>query len=413
MGITIKDKEKIKELSKNQDIFNLITNSIIPSIHGHNDIKEVIALQLFGGVSKEINNQIRTPGKINVLIVGDPGIGKSHLLKGVSKLASNGICIDSNKSNVNGLHQHLSDTHDLQNLDESIYNLENVLICIDSLVVKPDNVIFLKEALGKKSNFNTKEELLNILNSRCSVLAASNPKFGRFDRYKSIAEQINIPLTILSCFDLIFVVEDKTNFEEDQKLAIHILKSHKDNKINSEIDQSLLKKYIAYARDEIHPKLTGRAIEMLKEYFIAIRQGGCDEDLVIPITARQLESLIKLSEANARIRLSDEITSHDVGRVINIYQNCLKQVGYDPEIGNLNNYSLFTGPKTEINIAQMVIEVIKEIENQYGGMVPTNIFINEISNRYNLDKNKVKEMVKMLKERGLIFEPLKGFLKLV
>ena len=341
LEITEEDKKKIEELSKNPDIFNLITSSIIPSIYGHNNIKEALTLLLFGGVLKNIHNKITIPGGINILIVGDPGIGKSHLLKGVSQISLNGIYIDSNKSHVNGIHQHLSDKYDLQNFDESIFDQENVLICIDSLVVKPDDVVFLKDALAKKSNFNTKEELLNILNSKCSVLAAANPKFGRFDRFRSVDEQINLPPTILSCFDLIFIVEDKADFEEDRKLASQILKTHHNNKINFQIDQDILGKYIVYARDEIHPKLTDDAIEMIKAFYLSIRQALLDEDLAIPITPRQLESLIKLSEASAKIRLSHEVTTFDVGRVIALYQKCLKQVGCYPEIRNLYNYSLF------------------------------------------------------------------------
>lgn len=326
--ISEEDKKKIKKLVKNPEIFNIIINSIVPSIYGHNDIKEAIALQLFGGITKEVDDGISIPGGINILIVGDPGIGKTHLLKGTLNLALNGLYIDSNKSYVNGIYSHLSDFIDLQNLDETVFNQENYLVCIDALKVKSDEVMFLKEALGKNTSFNTKEELLNILNSKCLVLAATNPKFGRFDRYKSITEQINIPFNLLSSFDLIFVVEDKNKIEEDSKTAYHLLKLHQGNKINSCIDPKLLKKYILFAREEIKPKLTDEAIEMIQEFYIRIRQ-SLDDELPIPITVRQLESLIKLSEANAKIRLSEQVTISDVKRVIDLYGRSLKQVGFD------------------------------------------------------------------------------------
>lgn len=328
MQISEEDKKKIKKLVKNPEIFNIIINSIVPSIYGHNDIKEAIALQLFGGVTKEVDDGISIPGGINILIVGDPGIGKTHLLKGALNLALNGLYIDSNKSYVNGIYSHLSDFIDLQNLDETVFNQENYLVCIDALKVKSDEVMFLKEALGKNTSFNTKEELLNILNSKCLVLAATNPKFGRFDRYKSITEQINIPFNLLSSFDLIFVVEDKNKIEEDSKTAYHLLKLHQGNKINSCIDPKLLKKYILFAREEIKPKLTDEAIEMIQEFYIRIRQ-SLDDELPIPITVRQLESLIKLSEAHAKIRLSEQVTISDVKRVIGLYGRSLKQVGFD------------------------------------------------------------------------------------
>ncbi len=321
-------KNKIKKLARNPEIFDLIINSIVPSVYGHDDIKEAIALQLFGGVTKKVDNIITISGGVNILIVGDPGIGKTHLLKGVLNLAKTGIFIDSNKSNVNGIYQHLSEDIDLKNLDEDVFNQENYLVCIDALKVRPDEILFLKEALGKNSSFNTKEELLNILNSQCSVLAATNPKFGRFDRYKSIAEQINIPSNILSCFDLIFLVEDRNIIEQDSKISSHLLKLHLENKIRSKIEPQFLKKYIMYAREEIEPELTYEAIEMIHEFYIRIRQ-SFDEDFPIPISARQLESIIKLSEASARIRLSDHVTSSDVKRVLRLYGSSLKQMGFD------------------------------------------------------------------------------------
>jgi replicative DNA helicase Mcm len=401
LEITAEDKNKIQKLSKNPEIFNLITDSIVPSIYDHSNLKEAIAFQLFGGITKEVEDGIYIPGGINILIVGDPGVGKTHLLKGALNLTQNAIYIDSNKSYANGIYKHLSDEHDLQNLDETIFNQENYLVCIDSLKVKSNEVMFLKEALGKNTSFNTKEELLNILNSKCSVLAATNPKFGRFDRYKAIAEQINIPPTILSYFDLIFLVEDKSVVEEDAKLAFHLLKLHQERKICMEIDSILMKKYIAYARKEINPKLTDKAVTLLHEFYLRIRQSSEDDFMPIPITVRQLESLIKLSEACARIRLSEEVTGSDVKRVIKIYEKLLRLMGFDIE------------QKVISRDTQLVIEVIKEIENLHGGQAPIAVFINEISTRYNLDKNNVRNIIKTIKSLGLVYEPQKGFLKTV
>lgn len=397
--ITAKDKNEILKLSKNPDIFNFIINSIVPTLYGYDDIKEAFALQLFGGITKEVDEGISIPGGINILIVGDPGIGKTHLLKGALNLAKSGIYIDSNKSYVNGIYSHLSDGYDLQNLDEDVFNKENYLVCIDSLKVKMDEVIFLRDAFGKNSSFNTQEELLNILNSECSVLAATNPKFGRFDRYKTISEQINIPSTILSCFDLIFLVEDISNVESDAKVAFHLLKLYQKSEINSLIDHTLLKKYIAYAQERVKPKLTDKAIALLHEFYLRIRRSSEDDFFPIPITTRQLESLIKLSEASARIRLSEDVTESDVKRVIMLYEKLLKLMGFDTEQRILSSDT------------QLVIEVIKEIENLHGGQAPIEVFINEISTRYNLDKSYVQKTIKTLKSIGLVYEPKKGFLK--
>lgn len=328
------DKRNIQKLSRQLDVLDIVANSIVPSIYGHKDIKKAITLQLFGGTSEIIRNSDIKLGEIKILIVGDPGIGKTHLLKGISKLASNGVYIDSNKSNVD-----IENNPHLKKMES--LNFLNVFLCLDALEIKSDDVAFLKDALGKKNNFNTKEEILNILNSDCSVLAAKNPRFGRFDRFKSLNEQLNIPSTILSCFDLIFVVEDRIDLIEDKKRAQHILKLQQNYKLKYKLDQNLLKNYINYAKDKIQPKLTNGAIKMLIEFYVSIRQGEVDDEQIIPITIRQLGALIKLSTAHARIRLSEEVTTLDVKIIMNLYQLCLNQVGYYPEIGNLDNFSLF------------------------------------------------------------------------
>jgi replicative DNA helicase Mcm len=146
--------------------------------------------------------------------------------------------------------------------------------------------------------------------------------------------------------------------EEDAKLAFHLLKLHQERKICMEIDSILMKKYIAYARKEINPKLTDKAVTLLHEFYLRIRQSSEDDFMPIPITVRQLESLIKLSEACARIRLSEEVTGSDVKRVIKIYEKLLRLMGFDIE------------QKVISSDTQLVIEVIKEIENLHGGQAP-------------------------------------------
>jgi replicative DNA helicase Mcm len=323
MKFSEKDKEKFKELAEHPEIFNLINNSIFPYIHGHEDIKQALAFQLFGGVSKPIDDEISIKGEINILVVSDPGMGMSNLLKGMSKLALRGVYIDCNKS------ENISTESTLEDSPECS------LICIDELVIKPDNVMVLKEALGKKNNFNSKDDVLNILKSRNPVLSTLKPKFGRFDQYKSFEDQIELPPTVLSCFDLMYVVEDLPNWEQDEELAQHVLEFHQNEQINSPIEPLLLKKYIAYAREKIHPKPTDDAIQLIQEFYVKIRQALYDQYLPFLFNVRQLESVIKLSEANARIRLSDEVTTFDVEKIIEFYHKCLRTVGFIQELDEI------------------------------------------------------------------------------
>jgi replicative DNA helicase Mcm len=339
MKFSEKDEEEIMELADHPGIFNLFANSIMPSIYGHEDIKQALAFQLFGGVSKPIDDEISIRGEINILVVSDPGMGMSNLLKGMSKLASTGVYIDCNKS---------------ENIPTDSLP-ESSLVCIDELVIRPDNVMVLKEAFGKKNNFINRKDVLNILKSRNPVLASVKPKYGRLDRYKSFEDQIELPPTVLSCFDLMYLVEDFPDWEHDEDLAQHVLKFHQNPSIDSPIDTNLIQKYIAYAREKINPRPTDNAIQLIQEFYVKVRQAAYDDYLPFLFNVRQLESVIKLSEANARMRLSDEVTTFDVEKIIEFYHKCLRTVGFIPELDEITNPA--NDPTT-----QMLIDNYKDLE---------------------------------------------------
>jgi replicative DNA helicase Mcm len=414
--ISGEDQKQIEELSEDPDVFNKIINSTAPSIHGYREVKEAIALQLFGGSAKELEDKTRIRGDIHILIVGDPGIGKSQMLKYVSKLAPRGIYTSGKGTSGVGLTAAaVRDELGGWSLEAGALVLgDRGNVCVDELdKMRPEDRSAIHEALEQQTISIAKAGIMATLNARCSVLAAANPKFGRFDKYKSIAEQINLPSTILSRFDLIFVIEDKPDLENDKKLAIHILKIHKDESIPFEIDPELLRKYIAYARREVHPKLTDEAMMVLQEFYVGMRGGASDEDSPVPITARQLEALVRLSEASARIRLGGEVTAYDAKRAISLQQKCLRQVGYDPETGKVDIDKVEgRTPKSDRDKIRIVVEIIKELEEEYGGRAPTNILISEMSDRYNVSEEKADEVIRILKRKGIIYEPVRGYLKI-
>ena len=282
------------------------------------------------------------------------------------------------------------------------------------ITVEPQH-LFVSHGLVLHNTISiAKAGIMATLNSRCAMLAAANPKFGRFDRYKSIAEQINLPAPILSRFDLIFIVEDKPNAEKDRKLAGHILNIHKNTSIPFEIDPELLRKYIAYARKQAHPQLTQGAIEVLQEFYVGMRGSAEDDDSPVPITARQLEALVRLSEANCKIRLGKEVTAEDAKRAIKLQQECMKQVGLDPETGKVDIDKVEgRTPKSERDKALVLMDIIKELGDEYGGRVPVSILTDEMSDRYSVSEDKVLEIINKLKQQGLVFEPQAGYLKTV
>jgi replicative DNA helicase Mcm len=415
LQISEDDEQKIKELAADPNVYDKIISSTAPSIQGYREVKEAIALQLFGGSAKELEDKTRLRGDIHILIVGDPGIGKSQMLKYVSKLAPRGIYTSGKGTSGVGLTAAaVRDEFGGWSLEAGALVLgDRGNVCVDELdKMRSEDRSAIHEALEQQTISIAKAGIMATLNSRCSVLAAANPKFGRFDRYKSIGEQIDLPSPILSRFDLIFVVEDKPDVERDTKLAGHILKIHQDNTIPFEIEPELLRKYIAYARRDFHPQLTPEASEVLQEFYVGMRGGAVEEDSPVPITARQLEALVRLSEASARIRLGDKVTEFDAKRAITIQQKCMKQVGYDPETGKVDIDKVEgRTPKSERDKIRVVSDVIGELEDEYGGKTPKNILISELADRYNMSEEKAEEILRVLKRKGVIYEPQQGYYK--
>ncbi len=418
LKIDPEDEEEIKRLAADPQVYEKIINSTAPSIQGYREVKEAIALQLFGGSAKILEDKTRIRGDIHILIMGDPGIGKSQMLKYVSKLAPRGIYTSGKGTSGVGLTAAaVRDELGGWSLEAGALVLgDRGNVCVDELdKMRPEDRSAIHEALEQQTISIAKAGIMATLNSRCSVLAAANPKYGRFDRFKPTAEQINLPSTILSRFDLIFVIEDKPDPDRDKRLAGHILRIHKNTSIPFEIDPELLRKYIAYARKEVHPKLTQEAMRVLEEFYVGMRGGVDDEeDAPVPITARQLEALVRLSEASARIRLSPEVTDYDANRAISLEQKCLKQVGYDPETGKVDIDKVEgRTPKSDRDKYRLISETIKRLEDEYNGKAPKQILMDELENRYNMDEEKVEEVIRVLKRNGTIYEPKQGYYKVV
>ena len=415
LHLTPEDEEEIIELSKDPNIYDKIIKSTAPSIKGYRDVKEAIALQLFGGSAKQLADETRLRGDIHILIVGDPGIGKSQMLKYVSKLAPRSIYTSGKGTTGAGLTAAaVRDELGGWSLEAGALVLgDQGNVCVDELdKMRSEDRSALHEALEQQTVSIAKAGILATLNSRCSVLAAANPKFGRFDRFKLLAEQIDLPSPILSRFDLIFVVEDKPSIKNDSELADHILEIHQSNEINYEIEPELLRKYIAYARKNVNPRLTDEANTVLKEFYVSTRNSGQDEEGPVPITARQLEAIIRLSEASAKIRLKETVDKEDAEKAVLLQLACLKEVGIDPETGEIDIDKVEgRTPKSDRDKLQRVLEEIELLEEEYGGQAPTNVLASNMADKYDISEEKVESIIRNLKHKGIIYEPTSGYLK--
>ncbi len=260
----------------------------------------------------------------------------------------------------------------------------------------------------------SKANIQATLRARTSVLAAANPKLGRFDPYQPIASQIDLPPTLINRFDLIFPVRDLPNKDKDTKIATHVLETQQNaENIKPEIPIDLLKRYVAYVRQKIHPKLTPGAVEEIKEFYVTLRNSGSSGDegiRPIPISARQLEALVRLAEGSARVRLSQKVARSDAKKAISILRYCLMQVGFDHETGQIDIDRISTGiPASTRNKIVIIRDIISEIEGRGKKVIPIEDITSEASEK-NITEAQVEEIIEKLKREGEIYEPRRGWI---
>ena len=273
----------------------------------------------------------------------------------------------------------------------------------------PEDRSAMHEGLEQQTISISKANIQATLRCETTVLAAANPKFGRFDPYETITKQIDLPPALINRFDLIFVIKDMPDKEIDEKIAHFILTLHRDQEVQKvPIDTETLRKYMIYARQKISPEFSQEAIERLQEYYVKMRSSGSSEDgmiKAIPISARQLDALVRLSEASARTRLSKRITIEDAERAIFLLQYCLQQVGIDPETGKLDIDRISVGiTSSERNKIAQVREIINELEENIGKLIPIEEIIKAAQEK-GITEDKVEEALEKLKRSGDIFSP--------
>jgi len=410
--INKEDEQLIKDLAKDPRIYEKLTNSIAPSIYGHEDVKEALVLQLMGGVKKEREDGTRTRGDMHILLVGDPGSGKSQLLQFISKCAPKARFISGKGASATGLTASVVKDEFLRGwaLEAGALVLANKgIACLDELdKISQEDTSALHEALEQQTVTISKANIQATLRAETTVLAAANPKHGRFDPYAPISSQINMAPTLINRFDLIFPIKDIPNPERDAKIASHVLElQQKPDSLVPELSPEILRKYILYVKQKIFPVLTDGAIQEIKSFYVSLRnttQKGDEAIRPIPISARQLEAIVRLAEGVARIRLSNKITVKDAKRAINLLRHCLMQVGVDPETGQIDIDRISGTPASVRGKIMSVKEIINLLEQKVGKQIPIEDILVEATDR-GIKEEEAKEALDKLKRSGDIFEP--------
>jgi len=621
MEITDEDKARIVDLSQSPDIYEQIVGAIAPSIYGFDEEKLAMALQLFSGVTKHLPDGSRTRGDLHILLIGDPGTGKSALLQYIGNIAPRSIYTSGKGSSAAGLTAaavrddfgdgqqwtleagalvladkgiaavdeldkmrcvtgdtlvdtatgpreigDIADSAAVTGTIEGIQNgrtirgidLEVQTMTGDAIVQRPvtavheydapemlyevhlddgasvtataDHPFIVRDdgdrserpaedlsvgdqvpvpetgppaaadggpAAARDSTADTRERIrwesvvsvdtvdagmsskvydltvegtqnfvangmivhnsedrsamhqaleqqeisiskagINAtLKSRCSLLGAANPKYGRFDQYEPLGEQIDLEPALISRFDLIFTVSDQPDEEEDAQLADHILQTNYAGELNTHheevaasavsqeevdeevhdvaptIDPQLLRKYIAHAKSSIYPTMSDAARERIREFYVDLRALGQGEDAPVPVTARQLEALVRLAEASARVRLSDTVTEEDADRVIEIVRSSLEDIGVDPETGEFDADVVEVGTsKSQRDRIKNLRGIIGDLEDEYEDGAPVEEVLDR-AEELGTERSKAEHEIEKLKQKGEVYQPSQGHLR--
>ena len=438
--INPEEEKLILEMSCDPEIYDKIRGSIAPSIYGYDDVKEALGLQLVSGFEKHLPDGARIRGDIHILLVGDPGIAKSQLLRYMTKISPRGIYTSGKSSTSAGL----TATAVKDELGDGRWTIEaGALVLADKGIAAIDEMdkmdnedkSALHEAMEQQTISVAKAGVMATLKSRCSLLAAANPKLGRFDKYEPIAPQINLTPALMSRFDLIFVLTDDPDSNRDSAIAQHILKSNYAGELATQIDWNpdisqedidnamvvikpaidpeLLRKYVAYARKNIFPTLSDEAKDYFLKYYVGLRSQGQDSNKPVPVTARQLEALIRLGEASARLRLSSKVTLEDARRVVKILEACLRKVGIDPETGFLDADIIASGTsKSTRDKTKSIKDIVREVCKEHQGLAPLEIVL-DIAEQSGIERDRAEGIVERLRRDGDLIEQRPGMLRLL
>tara|TARA_B100001250_G_scaffold409920_1_gene435252 strand:+ start:5550 stop:7676 length:2127 start_codon:yes stop_codon:yes gene_type:complete len=437
IAISEDEELEIKELANRSDIYDLFTRSIAPSIFGMGRVKESLMLQLFGGVARLNPDGTRNRGDLHILLMGDPGVAKSQLLDYMSKISPRGQFTSGQSASAAGLTAAAvqdSAAEGRWTLEAGTLVLADLgLAAIDEFDKMNDSDrSSMHEAMEQQTISISKAGINATLRTRCAVLAAANPKSGKFEPVsdKPFTAQINLAPPLVSRFDIIWLLTDISDEERDSKIAHHIINNRllgasellvsqgsvpnpsrkasigmqKSQDGDEILTKELIRKYIAYSKRSIHPKLEEEARNRIVSFYVETRKKGGESSDSVSITARSLEAVARMAEASARIRLSETATIEDVDRAIRLTRTWRNELMGE----NFDVTAIHSGKKASArNNERTLLEIIGDLQSRSTeNMKIANLIdiFNEAQN-HNIDRNKVEDMIEKLVKEGRLIRP--------
>lgn len=400
---TPEEETTFRQMAAMPDLQEKLRKSIAPSIFGHDMIKKALACQLMGGSRKQLPDGARLRGDINVLMLGDPSTAKSQLLKFIEKAAPISVYTSGKGSSAAGLTATVvkdAQTNEFFLEGGAMVLADGGVVCIDEFdKMRPEDRVAIHEAMEQQTISIAKAGITTVLNTRTSVLAAANPVFGRYDDMKSAVDNIDFQSTILSRFDLIFIIRDVRDIERDERVARHVMSLHSgasaNEKVEGEIDLETLRRYVCYARHKCKPRLSDAAARRLQDEYIRIRakfgQETAEGAPAIPITVRQLEAIIRISESLAKMTLSNVATEKHVEEAVQLFKESTEDAA---------SKGLMLEGMTSPQVMAEVLKSEKAIKERVGiGMsVPERALVNELKDR-GIDEGAVRKAITVMLQR--------------